>query len=83
MVLNCAALLFEFRFSISTFASRNSLFSLSAAIVYTHMGNGGGSRTKTPTFAMGTFVMISDARFLDASLVTAVSIYDARLYFTY
>jgi hypothetical protein len=79
--VNCANLLFEFRFSISTFANRNILFSLSAAIVYTHMGNAGGSRTKTPTFAVGTFIMISDTRFLNTSFVTAVSFYDARLYF--
>ena len=71
--VNCATLLFEFRFSTSTFANRNILFSLSAAIVYTHMGNAGGSRTRKPTFAVGTFVMISDISFLDTSLANAVS----------
>jgi hypothetical protein len=81
-VVNCATLVYEFRFSISTFANRDILFSLSAAIVYTHMGNAGGSRTTTPTFAVGTFVMLSDTNSLDASLVTAVSFYDARLYVT-
>jgi len=80
--VNCATLLFEFRFSISTSANRNILFSLSADIFYTHMGKAGGCRTKTPTFAVGTFVMTSDTRFLDTSLVTAVSFCDPRLYFT-